>query len=136
MAEPPAAQALLDAYNDVFDVVGGARLISSGPHTHYVEDRLRTLLRAPPDSPLDLGLFRALPQADLLKILFRAVAGEFVSGPSSLRPATCRLEADPVSGTIEVTRDGDGHEAVLTVIAVVLLCVLAVTMYRRERPRP
>lgn len=128
-------RALLDAYNDVFDVRGGARLASAGAHLQYVEDRLRVLLGTAPFSPLNLSDVRALPQAPLLRLLFRAVAGDFVAGPSALRAPVCRLEADPVSGTIEVTREGSGHEAVLTVIAVVLLCVLAVSMYRRERAK-
>jgi hypothetical protein len=72
----------------------------------------------------------------LLQILFKAVAGNFVSGPSALRSDVCRLEADQVTGTIEVTRDGGGSEVVIIVICVILLGVVGLLVYRKENPQP
>ena len=134
MAEEVAdPSALVDAYNAVFSVRGGARLASPGPHVGYVEDRLRVLVGAPPFAPLDLARVRALPQADLLRLLFRAVAGAYIAGPSALRGEVCRIQADQATGGLEVARGGGDHEAVLTVVAVVLLCVLGAMLYRRDR---
>ena len=134
-AEVPDPSALVDAYNAVFVVEGGAVLASPGRHVGYVEDRLRVLTGAPAFEPLDLARVPALPQADLLRILFRAVAGAYVTGPpSGLRAAdSCRIRADQTLGSLEVSRGGGEHEAVLTVITIVLLCVLGVMLYRRDR---
>ena len=132
-AEIPGGDILVAAYNTVFSVRGGAPVLRAGSHVEYVEDLLRRLVGANPAGPLDLSAVRALPQDRFLGLLFRAVAGNFISGPSALRSDVCRLEADQVTGTIEVTRDGGDNEAVLTVIALILLCVLAIMMYRREQ---
>jgi hypothetical protein len=133
--ETPEPAALVDAYNAVFSVRGGAPLATPGPHVEYVEDRLRVLLGGAPFAPLDLSRVRALSQPDLLRLLFRAVAGAYVTGPSpALRPGACAIRADQVTGGLELVRVGGDHEALLTVIAVVLLCVLAAVMYRRDRP--
>jgi hypothetical protein len=72
----------------------------------------------------------------LLRLLFHAVAGTYISGPSALRRDVCRLEADQVTGTLEVTRDGGDNEEVLTVVSLVLLCVLAVLLYRQASKSP
>jgi hypothetical protein len=131
VADPSA---LVDAYNAVFSVRGGAPLASPGSHVGYVEDRLRVLVGAPPFAPLDLAAVRALPQPEFLRLLFRAVAGAYITGgPSALRADACRLQSDQATGALEVTRAGGDHEAALTVIAVVLLCVLGAMMYRRDR---
>ena len=74
-----------------------------------------------------------MPEDKFLQILFKAVAGNFISGPSALRSDICRLEADQVTGTIEVTRDGGDNEVVLTVITIIMLCAVLVMVYRRER---
>jgi hypothetical protein len=132
--EVPDPSALVEAYNAVFAIDGGAVLASPGRHVGYVEDRLRVLAGAPPFEPLDLARVRALPQADLLRLLFRAVAGAYVTGPAGgLRAGACLIRADQTTGGLEVARAAGDHEAVLTVIAVVLLCVVGAMLYRRDR---
>ena len=131
--EIPSGDALVEAYNSVFSVRGGAPVLRAGVHVDYVEDLARGLVGAPPFQPFDLQAVRTMPQARLLKVLFKAVAGNFVAGTSALRTDMCRLEADQVTGTIEVWRDGGENEVVLSVISLILLCVLAVMLYRREQ---
>lgn len=132
-SEIPSGDALVNAYNAVFSVRGGAPLLRAGAHVEYVEDLARGLVGATPFQPFDLRAVRAMPQERLLQVLFKAVAGNFVAGGSALRTDVCRLEADQVTGTIEVWRDGGENEVVLTVISLILLCVLAVMLYKRER---
>jgi hypothetical protein len=124
---------MVAAYNAVFSVHGGSPLASTGQHVLYVEDRLRILLAAPPGLPLNVSSVCAMGQDALLRLLFHAVAGTYISGTSALRKDVCRLEADQVTGTLEVTRDGGDNEEVLTVVSLVLLCVLAVLLYRQAR---
>lgn len=131
--ETPSSEDLVAAYNSVFSLRGGAAIAGGGTHVEYTEDLVRRLLGADASAPLDLGFVRSLPQSRLLRLLFKAVAGDFISGPSALRGDVCRLQADPVSGTLEVTRDGGDNEVVLTVISLILLAVLAVMLYRREK---
>jgi hypothetical protein len=131
--ETPSAESRVAAYNAVFSVRGGAPILRPGAHTEYAEDLLRRLVGANPWQPLDLSGVRAMPEDKFLQILFKAVAGNFISGPSALRSDICRLEADQVTGTIEVTRDGGDNEVVLTVITIIMLCAVLVMVYRRER---
>ena len=133
-AESLSQEDLVDAYNEVFTVRGGASLAGPGPQVDYVEDLLKRMaeLDARPFEPLDLAKIRALPKSQLLRLMFKAVAGHFISGPSALRSDVCRLQADPVSGTLEVYREGQDGEVVLTVISVVLLLVLLFMLYKRE----
>ena len=132
MQSPASTQdAMVAAYNAVFSVHGGAPLARTGAHVQYVEDRLRILLRAPPNQPLNVSSVCSIGTDALLRLLFHAVAGTYISGNSALRKDVCRLEADQVTGTLEVTRDGGDNEGVLTVVSLVLLCVLAVLLYRQ-----
>lgn len=125
---------LVSAYNDVFSVRGGALVSGPGPQVDYAEDLLRRAVGAPAFRPLNLTEIRATPKNQLMRLLFKAVAGHFIAGPSSLRGDVCRLLADPVSGTLEVTRDGGDNEVVLTVIGLVLLSVVFVMLCKRKAP--
>jgi len=132
-AEVPTADELVSAYNAVFTLKGGAPVARSGRQVEYVEDLARRMVGAPAFRPLDLAQVRNLPRNQLLRLVLKAVAGHFVSGPSSLRGDVCRILADPASGTLEVTRDGGDNDVVLTVIGLILLVVLAVMLYRKGR---
>jgi hypothetical protein len=123
---------MVAAYNAVFSVHGGAPLARPGAHVLYVEDRLRILLNASANRPLNVTSVCTMGTDALLRLLFHAVAGTYISGNSALRKDVCRIEADQVTGTLEVTRDGGGDEEVLTVVSLVLLCVLAVLLYRQR----
>ena len=125
---------LVSAYNSVFSVRGGAALTKRGPQVQYVEDLLRRMpeLGSPAFAPLDLASLRSLPKAQLLRLLFKAVAGHFIAGPSSLRRDVCRIQADPLSGKLEVYRDGGDNEVVLIVISLILLFVIFMMLYRKE----
>lgn len=131
--ESPSAEDLVSAYNDVFSVRGGAPLSKYGPQVQYAEDLLRRVVPSRPFQPLNLTEIRSIPRNQLMRLLFKAIAGHFISGPSALRGDVCRLVADPATGTLEVTRDGGGSEVALTVIALILLIVLGVTLYKGSR---
>jgi len=134
-SEVPSAEDLVSAYSDVFSVRGGAVVSKRGPPVEYAEDLLRRAVGAPAFRPLNLTDIRALPKNQLMRLLFKAVAGHFISGPGSLRGDVCRLVADPASGTLELTRDGGNNEVALTVIALILLVVLGVMLFKGERKR-
>ncbi len=128
----PTPEELVDAYNAVFAVHGGAPLASAGPHVAYAEDRLRALLGAPFGEALNLSTVCALSRAPLLRLLFQAAAGQYITNAGALEGQACRLVADQATGTLAVARDRAGSEAALTAIALVLLCVVAALLYRRD----
>lgn len=127
---------LVSAYNAVFSVRGASTLAGVGPHVHYAEDRLRVLLAVPPDAPLNLSSVRAQAPGALLRLLFKAVAGDYISGPGALGGDACRLLADQRTGALGLVRGEESNEAVLTVVSLVLLCVIGVLIYRQTAPRP
>jgi hypothetical protein len=135
-ADELTADDLVSAYNDVFSVRGGAPVAGRGPHVDYAEDLLRRAVGAPAFRPLNLTDIRNTPKNQLMRLLFKAVAGHFIAGPSSLRGDVCRLLADPASGSLELTRDGGDNEVVLTVISLVLLAVIFVMLCKRKDPEP
>ncbi len=135
--DPPLSSPdVVRAYQRVFRVRGGAEIMGRTPPVSYALDRLRVLLgeAALPvsASPLDLSAVRALEHDALLRLLFLAVAGDYVTGPAALRPMICRIEADPITGTLDVVSGRADAEAALTVIAVVLLLAVVMGVYRRE----
>ena len=68
----------------------------------------------------------------LLRLLFKAVAGDYVSnGPGGLGAAGCRIVADQRTGHLQLAADAGSNETALTVISLVLLCVIGVLLYRR-----
>lgn len=122
--------ALVAAYNEVFSVRGSAPVESPGVHVQYVEDRLRVLLAARPDAPLNLTSVCALAPEALLRLLFKAVAGDYIAGAGALGGDACRLVADQRTGTLELVHAGAQDEVVLIVISLLLLCVLAILLRR------
>ena len=131
--EVPAEEEVVAAYNDVFTLRGGAPVAKHGRQVQYAEDLVKRTASLPAFQPLNLAAVRSLPRNQLMRLLFKAVAGHFVSGPSALRTDVCRLLADPVTGTLEVTRDGGQNEVVLTVISLILLIVLGVMLYKKSQ---
>ncbi len=129
----PTDEEFVSAYNDVFTLRGGAPVAKHGRQVEYIEDLVRRMVAAPAFEPLELSRIRALPRNQLMRLLLKAVAGHFISGSTSLRGDVCRLLADPVSGTLELTRDGGENEVVLTVIGLILLVVLAVMLYKKKQ---
>lgn len=132
-SEVPTREDYVSAYNAVFTLKGSAPVAKYGRQVEYIEDLVRRMVAAPAFQPLDLAAIRALPKNQLMRLLLKAVAGHFIAGPTSLRGDVCRLLADPVSGTLELTRDGGENEVVLTVIALILLVVLAVMLYKKKQ---
>jgi hypothetical protein len=130
-----SSDALVGAYNAVFSVRGAAALASRGPHLEYVEDRLRVLLATPLDARLNASSVCGLAPEALLRLLFKAVAGDYIAGGGALGGDACRLVADQRSGVLELTRGGDEDEVALTVVSLVLLCVVAVLLYRQAAAR-
>ena len=130
--EPIEPDNLLHAYHAVFRVHGGSDVADLSPPVTYAAARLRVLLGD--ELALDLSHVRGLSQRALLRLLFLAVAGDYVTGPAALRPPVCRIEADPLTGTLDVTSARPDAEAALTVISVVLLLVLVLTVYRKRAP--
>jgi len=130
-AETLTQQALITAYSSVFRVKGGATVVGFAPPVSYAADRLRVLLDIHGEQ-IDLARVRSLDQPTLLRLLFLAVAGDYVTGPAALHPVICRIEADPFTGTLDVVSGKTSAENALTVIAVVLLLVIVVFTYRKE----
>ena len=124
--------ALLAAYNAVFSVTGASSLDAHTPPLAYAEDRLRVLLRVPPGEPTDLSSVRNMSQSELLVLLLQSVAGSYVSGRGALNPGACHFVSDAATGVLEVVRQDPDSVPVLTCIAVLLLCVLTLQVYRRQ----
>ena len=124
--------ALIRAYGRVFVVKGRSTVVHLDPPVLYAENRLRVLLGSDSAAPLDLAAARALGDEDLLTLLFRAVAGSYLTGPAALEQAPCHLSADPETGVIELGVRAADSEPVLISLCVVLLAVLAGYMYRHD----
>ena len=134
MSDDLTAEDLVSAYNDVFAVKGGALVSRKGAHVEYAEDLVKRAVGAPAFRPLNLTDIRNAQKNQLVRLMFKAVAGHYIAGPSSLRGDVCKLLADPVSGSLELTRDGGENEVVLTVISLILLAVVLVMLCKRRDP--
>ena len=123
---------VLDAYVSVFSVASNARIASYGPAPAHAYDQLRVLF--PPGPAADpLAAARALPDHELMRVLFKALAGHFVTGPSALRPAICTIQADPRTGRLDVSSNELNTETVLGVLCILLLLVVLGLLFRLER---
>lgn len=124
---------VLNAYVSVFSVASNARVASYGPAPAHAYDQLRVLF--PPNDPAadPLAAARGLPDDELLRVLFKALAGHFVTGPSALRPAICTIQADPRTGRLDVSSNELNTETVLGVLCILLLLVVLGLLFRLER---
>ena len=114
---------LVEAYSSVFRVRGGATLSGVSSPVSYAVDRLRALVDMGHGEYLDLSKLRTLDQSALLALAFKAVAGEYVTGPANFN-AACHFTADPVTGTLELYHNTAESATVLAVVSTVLLAVL------------
>lgn len=121
-AEPIDQHVLIQEYNHVFKVKGNPVVISRGAAVVAAEDRLRVLLRIPPDTQLDLSTVRNMSQQRLVQLLFYSVAGVYATHPH----AQCPFLIDVDTGALEPVNDNTQNESVLIGMCVTLLCVLAV----------
>ena len=130
---------IISAYSKVFVVKGTTKVVHRDPPVLYAEDRLRILLGTRSDNRLDLQSVRAMKDEELMVVLFRAVAGSYLTGKAALQHAVCHLSADPETGVIELGLHTADSEPVLISLCVVLLCVLCVYVLRPDlmvTPKP
>ena len=131
-AEYASPEATVAAYASVFKARGDPTLVGVSPPVRYAEDRLRVLLGRMDGladglekdrGRIDLARVRTLDQAQLLALLFKAVAGDYTTGPSDLGGA-CHFMSDPGTGVLELYHDESDSTTVLTVMSIVLLSLL------------
>ena len=121
---------VVDAFSSVFSVKGNPELRGRSAPVSYAEDRLRVLLGMR-DKHVDLADVRKMDQKALLTLLFKAVAGDYTTGPASLGGA-CHFVSDPVTGVIELYHNRSDSNTVLTVVSIVLLAVLLTVVSRGD----
>lgn len=124
--EYPSDEVLVNAFASVFSVQGKPVLKGVSVPVSYAADRLRILLGSNTDR-LDLNSIRTLDQHALLALAFKAVAGDYVTGPGNFNSA-CHFTSDPVTGTLELYHNTAENTTVLTVMSTVLLAVLLTLM--------
>jgi hypothetical protein len=124
---------LVEAYSSVFSVRGGATLSGVSSPVSYAVDRLRALVDMGHGEHLDLSKLRTLDQPALLALAFKAVAGEYVTGPANFN-AACHFTADPVTGTLELYHNTAESATVLAVVSTVLLAVLVTIVAQAGTP--
>jgi hypothetical protein len=129
-AEYASPEATVAAYASVFKARGDPALVGVSPPVRYAEDRLRVLLGMR-EKHVDLTAVRKMDQKALLTLLFKAVAGDYTTGPASLGGA-CHFVSDPVTGVIELYHNRSDSNTVLTVVSIVLLAVLLTVVSRGD----
>jgi hypothetical protein len=130
--EPIDPTALIRAYTAVFHVKGNPVVLNRVAPVRYAEDRLRTVLHADPTDPISLTGVRNMSQVDLLTLLFKAVAGEYVTHKAGIAPNPCYIVADPDTGILESVTHAEETQPVLVGMCVVLLCILATKFVREQ----
>lgn len=136
---------VLAAYRRVFTMATNVELTAFGEAPAYAFEQLRVLLPPAQGTTANatavswpaaedvLGATRALEDRDLLMVMFKALAGHFVTGPAALRPATCIVQADPRTGALRVSSNEVNTETVLGVLCILLLLVVLGLVFRLER---
>jgi hypothetical protein len=127
-AEPPSNDISLfyDVYSDVFTMRDGSEIGEGESRAvDAMQGSVERLLAVGSGADI-LGAARALPNEDLLRILFLAVVGNFTvdQSPSAL-PQQCALVVDPVSGGFVQKDAGTTQSVILEVLLIVsIVCLL------------
>ena len=111
---------------------GSVKLNTPGPPTQYAIDRLRILTNCPVNETDVVSFTRNLSTPKLLEILFKAVAGDYVSGPSALSVNICRLQSDPMTGMLSLVDETQENRTVLTIFVVILFVILGYLIYKKQ----
>jgi hypothetical protein len=137
---------LIAAFNAVFKVPTFAMIadnITNSPSITYVQDRLKLLLQVPPHTELSRDSVCAnLDDDALLRVLFRAVAGDYITGASTLDPGSTpsrvSIVSDAVTGYLTLQEPSKRDtENILTAMCVILLGVLFLRIYKQaQQPVP
>ena len=122
---------LIEQFVQVFKVKGNPVIVNKGAPVAFAEDRLRVLLHGGTVGAVNLQVVRDMPQPELVRLLFRAVAGVYATDPH----ARCSLVTDPATGALEsILDDASENQGALIGMCVTLLCVLGVVLLRRKDP--
>ena len=124
---------LISAYMQVFQLQGGLVLTEKSPPVNYILSQINVLLNHNSTTIDFLNVTRHLSDPDLLRILFQAVAGNFVAaGTSALGTEACKITADPVTGYLAAQDNMYQNKIVLTVISIILFVVIGFTFYQQQ----
>jgi len=113
-------------YSDVFKLSDGSRLGGGGSKAlDAIQGGVRRLLAVGVDSDV-FEAARALPDEELLRILFLAVVGGVATDQSpSAFPQKCALVVDPGSGGFTIKDAGTTQSVILEVLLIVsIVCLL------------
>lgn len=129
VTSPPSSSDLSlfhEVYSDVFTMRDGSKLDGSeSKAVDAMQGSVQRLLAVGTGEDL-LGAARALPDEELLRILFLAVVGNFTTdqSPSAL-PQKCALVVDPVSGGFVMKDVSTTQSVILEVLLLVsIVCLL------------
>lgn len=123
---------LLAIYNDVFSMKGNVKLYSPGPPLQYIVDRIYILTECPVTSNIMDCVYR-LPQEKMASLLFKAVAGDYIAGPTAFSVDICRIQSDPMTGFLSFVDETQENRTVLTIFVVILFVILGYIIYEREK---
>lgn len=115
-----------NVYGDVFTMRDGSKLSEGESRAvDAMQGSVQRLLAVGTGTDL-LSAARALPDEELLRVLFLAVVGNFTTdqSPSAL-PQRCALVVDPVSGGFVLKDVGTTQSVILEVLLIVsIVCLL------------
>ena len=115
-------------YGDIFTLKDGSSLAETDTRAlDTIKTGIQRLLGLPPGVGV-LGAARTLPNEELVRILFLAVAGNFTVadrlGSGSLQQK-CALVVDPGTGELMLRDGGQAQSVILEVLLIVsILCLM------------
>lgn len=121
-------ETLIQTYNNVFAIQKHANIVHVSPPIVYIINKLYALTDCPSETDV-LQCTRQLPDNVLVEILFKAVAGDYITGRGALSSASCTIVADPVTGYLSVVDTTQENRTILTIFVFVLLICVGWILY-------
>ena len=122
---------ILDIYNNLFLIKGHIKIVTTeSPPVRYIIAQIAQLVSC--DIQHDFQCVRNVSDTELVNVLLKAVAGNFVTGSSALSPKICNIGIDPVTGYFTLIDEAITKYTTLTCIIVVLFVCLGYFMYKQE----
>lgn len=122
---------ILTAYSNVFSMKGKIVPAVVSPPISYVVDRISTVLDCRNATDV-LSCARALSDANLLEVLFKAVAGDYTVATGALHQDICNIVTDPITGYLTLNDRTQENRIVLTIIIVILFGIVGFLVLKKS----
>lgn len=121
---------IISIYNKIFLVKGNIKVVTNSPPIEYIVTEIERYTSCRIQN--GLHCIRNMTDSQLIDLVLKAVAGNFVTGTYTVSENVCNIGIDPVTGYFTLIDETTTKYTTLVVILIVLFITLGYILYKDE----